>query len=634
MTPTTIKYLNFKGEGSKTSSKNQVDTAKSRAAPAPPKAAPVTQTLRVKPSKGRLVQVSNGAARKEDPGTYAASRPQSQASQRDAEYDAPPVTRAGPSRPTFRNMAPSETQDVPFRAGPTRPVQTVFRATTAAPASNQLPPASSAYNRPPSRAARQRSAAVAPPDSIGTIAAQSTRPVPPPSVQPTRSDLTSPPLPSSVPASGFTRVERPQAPRAPELGPVRPAAPARTGSLWDAPSRPMRNPTVQVEGAMSVKAKFQPKPMSSHASKRMEVKGDTETPETKSDGQETATDLETVSAPPQVDELVPVPANEALDVTAPPRPSSAASNVVPSTSQSQSEASDAGPSTPAINMKHPVVVTRKAVPPPGQVQGFAPTRRRAGLAEPTLSQLAKQRPHKVFVTMPKKLEASLPPVKKATTSQLNHQPERRIPTANLRNRDLGHKERPTKETEKVDTTPPPPVGLNEVTLPDAGREKASIILNRQPQELSPARPTIPSKRRLEAPTDETPRVPRGTRPTTAEGQPQLPPLLDLDLTIVLPPTAQTVCGILKEAQASQESDLMDFDMSVILPADRFAPMATSGGAFAVHRDGTLEDCPPVAIHVRTPAGGKTTLKDTCKAGKQIEEKLILSERELNIMLSP
>ncbi|KAG8885774.1 hypothetical protein FRB97_009479 [Tulasnella sp. 331] len=307
--------------------------------------------------------------------------------------------------------------------------------------------------------------------------------------------------------------------------------------------------------------------------------------------------------------------------------------------------------------KRPAVLQKRggAVAQAGQVGGFAPTRRRPGVAEPTLSQLAKQKPTKTFVPTIKKPDLPPPPTvaqrkvvqaidKKVVTSS------KVVAKAGAAQRIVGGFSKALLSAPKVALplvpipkevlmaaqVPLPPmtpdeipllaVELDEMPLPTMEIDEVDAEVQLTPRDGDG--PELVSERGDEADRADT------EPDSSIHPQPINPayePLLDLDMTINMghtttaPLRSQTLFSPLR-------GDLMDFDVSVVLPHDLFAPLAAATPQpITVLRDQPSEHSPsahtPIKHHSRTRVKGK----DIVGEEDVYVERVALGEREINIM---
>ncbi|KAG9035357.1 hypothetical protein FRB95_011508 [Tulasnella sp. JGI-2019a] len=315
--------------------------------------------------------------------------------------------------------------------------------------------------------------------------------------------------------------------------------------------------------------------------------------------------------------------------------------------------------------KRPAVLQKRgaAAAQAGQVGGFAPTRRRPGVAEPTLSQLAKQKPTKTFVPAVKKPDLPLPPPAPlaAAPKKVANAVEKKVVVPN---KDVPKAGRPARKVgggtskvvsavgrTKVALAPPPipkevliaaqvplpPMTPDEVPLPPVEPDEVPLPPLKADEADNMGTPTQPAKKEYELVSAEV-EDEAGDRTMKSASSAQPPPtiqsgepLLDLDMTIVM---HNTPSAGLRPQSSPTRDNLLDFDMSVVLPNDLFAPMAAVAPIpVMVLRDQPDGQSPlplaqtPMRHHyVAKPKG-----KDIKGGGDVFVERVALSEREMNIM---
>lgn len=544
-------------------------------------------------------------------------------------------------------------------------------ASRAAVARDYAPPTASAtsvVSRPASRA--QHLGSTKSSEQVPTVPVRAPPSRPPPANVMPAANADRDPAPSSASSSStFVRVQRPKPETGLSKGPVRPAqGPVRAVSMKDPPLRPVRTQPIPVQDQEKLRPK--PRPL---IDLRRHATPPREDPPYPTTAPEVAS-----NAPPISDVATKVPLPEsrpgsALDTQSPlelndpepPVPSALTSSAVSSSAASVTAkptgvskpkivsdgGADQGPprpesvaavntpaplvssvssqSTSASTAKRPAVLNRRgAAPPPGQTQGFAPTRRRGGVTEPTLAQMARQKPsvRKPEVTAApaaKKAPESAPTVKKMPSSL-----SMRKETAQTKKPAAPSKTGPSSV--KPGAHPPPVpkdvpkevVVAMQVPLPPEEPSLPADEDDHDSANQAPAVSTTPGPP-LDA-TPQAPRVPRSTTPVASPVASKGDLLVDLDQTIILsrrstPPSTHGPSSALAD-------NLMDFDVSVVLP-DSFAPMPATHASFPVLRDHH-------AIATNTPPGKPLTvraLKDPYDSEGESEARVALMEKELNIL---
>lgn len=362
----------------------------------------------------------------------------------------------------------------------------------------------------------------------------------------------------------------------------------------------------------------------------------------------------TAPAPP------PLPA-PAPSVPAPPAPVAASHPLV---TPINSRPVAAQTSSTGTNSKRPAVLQKRGgAPPAGQVQGFAPTRRRPGLTEPTLSQLAKQNPTKAYVPAVKKPEV-VPPVKKPVVSTKMEELPKKAPVApgrKLASSKPGprHPAPIPEEVIRAAHVPLPPVTPEEVPLPPVQPDEVPLPPVRDDEvQLAPTVDQVDShEAQIPATSATTPDLPstvdkvdvyqsvldeeeKDSPITATEATPRPAPrksalLLDWDTSLVLAPL-QTSAPTNQSASPAtatnrtETQDLLDFDMSVVLPPDFTPMMALAPIPLTVLRD------PVTIIQDEALSTPKFSNKLKAKAFGDDElhlpaPRVALAERELNIL---
>ncbi|KAG9018622.1 hypothetical protein FRB90_011108 [Tulasnella sp. 427] len=524
------------------------------------------------------------------------------------------------------------------QAQPSEERVTARPASRAAVTRDYRPPSAPVTSRPASRAQHVGSTKSTEQVPTAPVRAPPTRPAPI-SVKSAGSAEQEPALSSASSTSTFVRVQRPRPEAGLPNGPVRPQGPVRAVSMKDPPLRPVRQQPLSVEEQERLKPKSRPLiDLRRHG-----------TPPREDPPLAVAAPTAASSAPRFSDVAVKVPLPEsrpgsALDIASPIEPkgptlpvaeslaSSATSTTTTSTTSkvevvSRAEAdkpvvqapsrpvSSASVTTPAplvssassasttnSTTKRPAVLNRRgAAPPPGQTQGFAPTRRRGGVTEPTLAQMQRQKPavRKPEVPAAAPAASTAPPVKKATES---------VPVVKKMPSNLNAI---PKEVAVAMQTPLPPNEPHGVPLPADGKLPVKVSTTPEP------------------PLDATPRAPIGPRSTTPVSSPVVSKgslLVDLDQTIILPNRPNVLSR--KTPPAAASGDLMDFDVSVVLP-DSFAPMSTTHAAFPVLRDHQEQATNVTPIRPKTPVA--RTAKDPYESEGDSEARVALMEKELNTL---
>ncbi|KAG9050710.1 hypothetical protein FS837_003048 [Tulasnella sp. UAMH 9824] len=556
---------------------------------------------------------------------------------------------------------------------------------TARPASRaavtkDYPPPTSVTSRPASRAQHLGSTKSSEQVPKAPVREPPTRPAPV-NVRPA-SNAEQDGAPSSASSSSaFVRVQRPKPEAGPPKGPVRPTqGPVRAVSMKDPPLRPVRPQPISAQEQEKLRPKARPLiDLRRHATPPRE------------DPPYAMSASSAVSSAPRVSDVatrVPLPESRpgsALDIGSPLESNdlapSAASALAPSTVSSKatlttsnaevasgtktesddanqvssrpesaaaiktpapliSSISSSSSSTATTTTKRPAVLNRRgAAPPPGQAQGFAPARRRGGVTEPTLAQMARQKPavRKPDATtepaapLMKKAPGPTPAVKEMPSSLTARKEETQTkkavasnkpavpPLKSKTNAQPVAKNIP-KEVVVAMQVPLPPEEPHEVPLPAAEDNHDSV------KGEAPGVSTTP-----EPPLDATPRAPTAPKSTTPASSP-IPSkrelLVDLDQTIILAhrSTPPPVHGPTSVAS----SNLMDFDMSVVLP-DNFAPLPATNASFPV-----LRDHPSTTLNPHPPASKPSavrTVKDPYEPEGDSEARVALMEKELNTLRS-
>lgn len=549
---------------------------------------------------------------------------------------------------------------------------------TARPASRaavakEYPPPTSMTSRPASRAQHFGSTKSSEQVPTAPVREPPTRPAPV-HVR-TASNAEQDGAPSSASSSStFVRVQRPKPEAGPPKGPVRPAqGPVRAVSMKDPPLRPVRPQPLSVQDQEKLRPKARPLiDLRRHATPPREEPPHA-TPASSA-----------VSGAPRVSDVatkVPLPESRpgsALDTESPlesndpeplapsaPVPSTVSSKATSTTSnvqiaggtKTESDGVDQVParpesaaalSTPLISSmssssssttatKRPAVLNRRgAAPPPGQAQGFAPTRRRGGVTEPTLAQMARQKP---AVRKPDAIiEPAAPPMKKApepaptvkkmpsslTAGKEGTQTKKPVASSKPAVPPIKSKTNAQPVTKKIPKevvvamqVPLPPEEPHEVPLP-AAEDDHDSVKGEAPKVSTTPEPSL----------DGTPRAPTAPKSTTPVSSP-IPSkhelLVDLDQTIILthrptPPPTHGPASVVS-------SNLMDFDMSVVLP-DNFAPLPATNASFPVLRD--HQSTTPSTPVASKPSAVRTA-KDPYETEGDSEARVALMEKELNTL---
>lgn len=332
----------------------------------------------------------------------------------------------------------------------------------------------------------------------------------------------------------------------------------------------------------------------------------------------------------------------------------------------------------ASGNKRPAVLQKRgaAAAAAGQVQGFAPTRRRPGVTEPTLSQMAKQKPTKTFVPAVKKPDLPPPPPPAAPKKIIHAQVSKEavmaassqgVPKAAPRKvggvvtlkADSAPAGSSTLKVVQLPPAPIPPEVLIAAQIPLPAVTPEEVPLPPELPEEVPLPPVMSDERAdppIEVAEEHLPPVPTDEVVALANDglmdrwhlaenldstprQRQAPRscfqredlLVDFDTTIIMPPrrasataTAQSLAPV---TVVSDECDLLDFDMSVVLPPD-FAPMsAVAPRALAVLRDPV-----PMANPAKHLPPYKFKLKEFGDDEPSVlVQRVALSEREVNTL---
>ncbi|KAG8900680.1 hypothetical protein FRB99_005817 [Tulasnella sp. 403] len=720
LTPTIRKYLNVKPNTTKPAPIKPLAALKLKAAiqqPAEPSPSMPTFTLPAGPS--RPVRPTPQTAPVPYPEVYPPPPPSPPESRLNHHVEAPEVPTAGPSNVVHRpihakpNSAPILARNRPFVQSVPADTQAVLGATelakpeervVARPAERSrgakepaLPSSSSGTTiAPPSRPPSRVQHVAAPPEHRDMALSSSVPPEPvhverAPPARPTRV-VSGPAAPeaaqigSAKPASsgGPFRVQRARMDLGPPGGPMgHQTVTARAVSVRDPPSRPLKRKDPPPRDNKEEKAENPADETAQSKAAEAEVKPE----ETKASAPRTEdSQKDSVRAALAKANALASSSSSSNSTSRATGPPAKILKIDPMVSRPNSAASNA-PSSSAPTTRKPAVLQRRAAPPPGQTQGFAPTRRRPGLTEPTLSQLAKQKPTKTFVATSKKAEAAQAPTKKSAsapvaTAKKTAAAKGSEPSAGstVTARSMTPVEVPkeveaavqvplppmtpdetpltiTEDVERpITPTTPEPVIPEEVVDPDPPRmeevhsevsqtvetpekhmqpdDEEDLSLETTPRAAPPPRPinSIPRFSFLPDPEDTTVIMAGSTvTPPSFRNHPRFSFLPDFDDPSILFPTAR---GMSSHAPAA---DLMDFDISVVLSPEQFAPMTAVPVApiFTVHRDS--QDDPDLLATPRNPPpvimANKPKAKELFTSDSEGEGRFALSERELNILAS-
>ncbi|KAG8956331.1 hypothetical protein FRC04_004411 [Tulasnella sp. 424] len=673
--PTIRKYLNINSNVATSNGAKPVAALKVKPVSQAPPAGASASTVPAGPSRPMRPKHPGS----ERPPSNPPSRPGSRLERHEPVPPVPPTSSGASSG--SRSDLHSRTAHYVARRGdavmqPPEDRVTARPASRAAVARDYAPPtvsATSVVSRPASRA--QHLGSTKSSEQVPTVPVRAPPSRPPPVCVMPVANADRDPAPSSASSSStFVRVQRPKPETGLSKGPVRPAqGPVRAVSMKDPPLRPVRSQPIPVQDQEKLRPK--PRPL---IDLRRHATPPREDPPYPTTAPEVASNTPAIS---DVATKVPLPESRpgsALDTQSPlelndpepPVPSPLTSSAVSSSAASvtakpagvsepkivSNGGADQGPSRPesvaavitpaplvssvssssasASTAKRPAVLNRRgAAPPPGQTQGFAPTRRRGGVNEPTLAQMARQKPsvRKPEVTAApaapaaKKAPESAPTVKKMPSS-LNTRKE----TAQTKKPAAPSKTGPSSVKPGANRPPVPKdvpkevVVAMQVPLPP---EESSLPADDDDHDSVKEAPPVSTT--PEPPLDATPqasRVPRSTTPVASPVASKGDLLVDLDQTIILsrrstPPSAQG-------PSSATADNLMDFDVSVVLPDD-FAPMPATHASFPV-----LRDHHAIATHTPPPAGKPLTvraIKDPYDSEGESEARVALMEKELNIL---